>query len=56
MQNLILHSAQLTRKSAQEYKEEIVESADKFNYIMVAVFVPKRNKILQNPYQGSNVL
>ncbi len=56
MQNLILHSAQLIRKSAQEYQEEIVESADKFTYIMVTVFVPKRDEILQNPYQGSNVL
>ncbi len=56
MQHLILHPTQLIRKSAQEYQEEIVESTDKFTYIMVTVFVPKRDEILQNLYQGSNVL
>ncbi len=56
MRNSILHPAQLIRKSAQEYQEEIVESVVKFTYIMVTVFVPKRDEILQNIYQGSNVL
>ncbi len=56
MKNLILHPAQLIRESAQEYQEEIVESAAKFTYVMVTVFVCKRDEILQNPYQGSNVL
>ncbi len=56
MQNLILHPAQLIRKSAKEYQEEIAESASKFTYVMVTVLVPKRDEILQNPYQGSNVL
>jgi hypothetical protein len=49
MQNLILHPAQLIRKLTQEYQEEIFESADKFTYIMVTVFVPERDEILQKP-------
>jgi len=53
---LTLHPAQLIRKPAQEYQEEIVESTAKLTYVMVTVFVPKRDEILQNPYQCSNVL
>ncbi len=49
MQKLILHPAQLIRKSAHEYQEEIVESAAKFTYVMVTAFVSKRDEILQNP-------
>jgi hypothetical protein len=53
---LILHPAQLIRKSAQEYQEEIIKSFAKFTYVMITVFVHKRDEILTNRYQSSCML
>jgi len=53
---LILHPAQLIRKSAQEYQEEIIKSSAKFTYVMITVFVRKRDEILTNRYQSSCML